>query len=259
MPNRRTRRAKKEPARSPTSVLRGINEQFTMGKDSIDTVVDSRFLMRTQEDARDSRVFGLEHAIQVILGERKACQVARKIYEAGLLICMSVFVECARDNRVFTKFMRNFEPWAGIAISNFSFRFNVVLRRANKISNIIPKRLSVDTLPADAFDYWKTRRGRVMQAIKCIEFDYVEDETSYVDDHHARSAVSVLASNGPTGRISILAECSICYNVDMTQLRRCGDECSYITCNSCYDELNECPFCGTAWNSRLNLLHSAHI
>lgn len=269
MPNRRARRAKevkalKESALSPTSVLHFVNEQFAMDKEFVDTIVDSRPLLSAFSRARDSDAkeqpfdrcdFGLGHAIEVILGEREACNVARKVYEAGLLICLSVFVECSRDNGVFAKFMRHFEPYVGIAIANFSFRFNVVLRRANKITSVVPKRLSIDKLPVDAVEYWKTQRERVMRAIDCIDFDYVDNETAYVNDHHARCAVSVLASSGPVGRLCIIAECAVCYNSDMTQLRKCGDDCNYIVCNLCYDELYECPFCGLEWHQ----MHNTHI
>ena len=276
MPNRRARRTKelkiqKESVSSPNSVACPVVQNCSGLYDDYDVVrtaatinefLDTKRRAIGVQRARVSNgqcKYGMEHAIQVVLGERESCAIARKIYESGLLICMSVFLECARTNGVFGKFMRNFEPEVGIAITNFSFRFNVVLRRANKLSDIIPRHLSIDKLPKDAFEYWKTRRERVVRAIDCIDFDYVENETSYTDDHHARCAVSVLASSGPIGRLCIVAECAICYNSDMKQLCRCSAECTYVVCTLCHQDFQHCPYCGMEWHFPDITQYSAHI
>jgi hypothetical protein len=279
MPNRRARRLKErkilhEQEFSSNNVLHLLNNKLLNTDEILNLVpgMDSFMSSENRERAtrrpraprveflsNDDYKYGVEHAIEVVLGEYDACPLARTIYESGLLMCVSVFLDHSRSNGVFTKFMRHFDPFVGVSVTNFSFRFNAVLRRANKLSTVIPTCLTIDRLPADALSCWKTQRERMVLAIERITFDDTDHDDSYIDDRHTRCAVTVLASSLPHGCLCITAECSICYNSTMHGLQTCKGTCMYTVCDLCYDSFQSCPYCGVNWHSHSDSTRKVYI
>ena len=130
--------------------------------------------IRKRLSLKSDHTNGLEHAVDMILNSPPNDMLI--IYEAGVLLCMSVFLQSARKARIFIQFVESFQARTKVLLGMFSHEFMWSYRNTERFAHaeygiFLPETLEITMLPKDAIEYWQDHKDEVVRAVELIDLD----------------------------------------------------------------------------------------
>lgn len=122
--------------------------------------------------AKLNELCGFRHAVRVLLGQETHPNLAKHIYEAGVLFCVATFIQEARREHRLRRILNYFSPARQVQLCDFSSHLNQYMRHASVVVVGIPSQLHNDYLPPDSLSYWNDHPKDVVTAIDTIDMSY---------------------------------------------------------------------------------------
>lgn len=198
----------------------------------------------------------LDFALKVVEGKETHVQMNKKIYEAGIIMCVVITIDYLsrqQGSDISALLKKTFPKPTYAAIMGLWVRLRMFLKAIADVldEEKIPKQLDVSMLPVDASCIWNDDIQRISAAFTSIP---LHDPDRYVGEFE------YLLYNMVNGKLVISTikhleivvplTCGVCFEA-ASYFDKCGvGKCRYVVCKACKSAMSEqrCPFCRQPWH-----------